>query len=129
MGSITYFDPLWKRLGFCKLVSHHRNIIKSSGTNYQSIIAHKNCLYEDSKMYQAMEEYITENLHKKCGEFFKVRGDVWIEAFFRALKTGKQKDWIVEKQIRKEQHNKKLLFSLLVSKSSNIIGRKLKVHK
>ena len=112
-----------------ELVSHHRNVVNSEGTNYQSVISRRNCLYEDSKMYKAMEKYITDELHQSCGLFYLVRGDVWVDAFFRALKTGTSEDRKVERRIRKEQRNKIMLAKLLVAKIIDILGRKLGLHE
>ncbi len=112
-----------------KVVSHHRSVTKKDGTNYQSMIIQKNCLSGDSQMYFVMEEYIKNNLKKKCGNFVYARANVWIDAKFRALKTKDDKDICIEKEIWKNQSNKLLLIYLLAKKSTNIMLRKLRLIK
>lgn len=114
----VYADP--------RVVSHHRSVSTSTGTNYQSIIAQKNCLYGDSKMYQAMEEYIEKTLRRECKAFYRVRGEVWIDAVFRALKTRDRNDWEISWSIWKDQKRKGMLFRMFADKSIDIIKRKLK---
>lgn len=114
----VYADP--------SLMSHHRSVVKSDGTNYQSLITQKNCLYEDSRMYQAMEEYIENHLEKECGPFYLVRGDVWIDAIFRALLSHKAEDRAIAAKIWKDQKNKTMLVKLLIKKSGNILARKIR---
>lgn len=115
-GSV-YADP--------RLVSHHRSVTRMDGTNYQSLIMQKNCLYGDSQMYEAMEAYMENVLKRDCKPFYLVRGDVWIDAFFRAMLSRKKEDRKVERKIRKDQKNKVLLLQLLVKKSLRIIHGKL----
>ena len=115
---IVYADP--------SIVSHHRSISTTTGENYQSIIRQKNCLYEDSKMYQEMEKYIENNLKVKCEPFYKVRGEVWIDAIFRALKSRDKRDWIIARRIWRDQNRKGMLLKRLLEKSLGILGRKLR---
>lgn len=114
----VYADP--------RVVSHHRSVSTSTGTNYQSIIAQKNCLYGDSKMYQAMEEYIENELQRECGVFYEVRGEVWIDAIFRALITKDKNDWSISWSIWKDQKRKGMLSRLFINKSIDIIKRKIR---
>lgn len=116
-----YADP--------KVVSHHRSVTKKDGTNYQSIITQKNCLYGDSKMYQAMEEYIENVLKKNCDEFYLVRGDVWIDAIFRAFITKKLDDKKIAGIIWHDQKKKRMLIMLFLKKSMNILARKMRLIK
>lgn len=116
-----YADP--------RVVSHHRSVTKKDGTNYQSMIIQKNCLYGDSKMYQAMEEYIENTLKKECKKFYLVRGDIWIDAFFRALKTRDENDKKIARDIWKDQKRKNMLLGLFVKKSVNIFLRKMRLIK
>ena len=119
---LIYADP--------KVVSHHRSVVEKNGTNYQSRITQKNCLYDDSKMYQAMEDYIKNILHKECGAFYLVRGDVWIDAIFRAMKTNNKCDRIIAKNIWNDQERKGMLINLFVKKMFNILNRKIGlIHK
>lgn len=115
----VYADP--------KVVSHHRSVTKMDGTNYQSLIIQKNCLHGDSKMYQEMELYIENILTRDCKPFYLVRGDVWIDAVFRALKTKDYNDKEIAKKIWKDQKNKKMLMGLFIRKSGNILLRKLRL--
>lgn len=117
----VYADP--------QLMSHHRSVTKKDGTNYQSLIIQKNVLYGDSKMYQAMEEYMENVLHRDCTPFYLVRGDVWIDAFFRALLSGQKTDREIAKAIWKDQKRKGMLFRLFVAKCWDITLRKLRLIK
>lgn len=117
----VYADP--------KVVSHHRSVTKQDGTNYQSLIIQKNCLYGDSKMYQAMEEYIENVLKKECRPFYLVRGDVWNDAIFRALKTKEANDKMIAKHIWNDQKRKGMLIGLFIRKLANIVLRKVKIIK
>lgn len=112
-----------------RVVSHHRSVTKSDGTNYQSIITQKNCLYGDSKMYQAMEEYIENVLKRECKPFYLVRGDVWVEAVFRALKTKDSNDKKIAGSIWNDQKRKGMLVKLFLKKSADILLRKMRVIK
>lgn len=113
----VYYDP--------KIVSHHRSVVKKDGSNYQSLIIQKNCLYGDSEMYRIMEKYIQNGLEKECGEFYEARGMVWIDALIRAIKTRKREDWDIAKRIMRCQKNKKMLIRLLLEKFFNITLRKV----
>lgn len=117
----VYADP--------RVVSHHRSVSTSTGTNYQSIIKQRNMLLGDSKMYQAMEEYIEKDLKRDCGAFYQVRGDVWIDAIFRAMKTGKKEDKEIARNIWKEQKRKGMLVQSFIKKSANVAARKMKLVK
>lgn len=117
----VYADP--------RVVSHHRSVTKMDGTNYQSLIIQKNCLHGDSKMYQAMEEYIECVLKRDCKEFYLVRGDVWIDAAFRALKTKNIDDKKIAKDIWNDQKRKIMLLKLFFEKSVRILLRKMRLIK
>ncbi len=117
MGNV-YYDP--------KVVSHHRSISKIDGTNYQSKLLQKNYFYDDSRMYHHMERYIKDVLHKECGSFYFVRGDVWIDAFFRALLSKDSEDYKVSKLIAHNQKNKVMLAYLFMKKSYRIACNKMK---
>lgn len=116
-----YADP--------KLVSHHRSISKANGTNYQSIIRQKNTLYSDSRMYQTMEEYIENDLKRDCKPFYLVRGDIWIDALFRALLSHEKEDWEIERRIWRDQKDKLLLAKLFVNKCFDILLHKIHLMK
>ena len=116
-----YADP--------RLVSHHRSVTKTDGTNYQSLIIQKNMLYGDSKMYQHLEEYIENILKLDCKPFYLVRGDVWIDAVFRAMKTKNKSDKEIAKKIWNDQKSKRMLFVLFMKKVQNIVLRKFKIIK
>ena len=84
-------------------------------------------MHGDSKMYQEMELYIENILTRDCKSFYLVRGDVWIDAVFRALKTKDYNDKEIAKKIWKDQKNKKMLMGLFIRKSGNILLRKLRL--
>lgn len=113
----VYADP--------KLVSHHRSVTRKDGTNYQSMIIQKNALYGDSRMYQRMEEYMEKVLKRDCKAFYVVRGDVWIDAIFRSLLSKKEDDKQIARAIWKDQKRKGMLIRMFVSKSIDILLRKL----
>ncbi len=113
-----YADP--------KVVSHHRSVTKKDGTNYQSLIIQQNRLYEDSLMYLSMEKYIEGVLHRNCEKFYLARGDVWIDAVFRALKTRNKKDRTIARKIWNDQRKKGMLIKLFLIKTYDILQRKIK---
>lgn len=112
-----YADP--------KLVSHHRSVTSKTGTNYQSLITQKNVLYGDSAMYSAMEEYMENMLQRDCKPFYLVRGDVWLDAKFRALLSKKTEDIQIAKKIWRDQPRKGMLIKLFLAKAWDIVKRKL----
>lgn len=116
-GSV-YADP--------KLVSHHRSVVKKGGTNYQSLVANRNMLADDDRMYSKMEEYITGTLHRECGDFALARADTWLDAYFRALKTKNNEDKRIARLIWKNQPNKLLYVREMTRKVHNIAGRKIR---
>ena len=112
-----------------RVLSHHRSISSDIGTNYQSVIRQSNVLYDDSRMYKQMEEYIRTELHEDCGDFYKARVEVWIDSFFRALKSRKTEDWVISFRIWNEQKRKGLLVKRLAEKNLEIIKRKMRIAK
>ena len=75
-GSV-YVDP--------RIVSHHRTIVEKGGTNYQSRYAVEDHKVSDAFMYACHEEYIENILHRKCKNFYNVRGMIFAESFWIAL--------------------------------------------
>ena len=108
-----------------KVMSHHRSVVKSDGTNYQSLIAQRNCLHGDSLMYERMEKYIRGHLHMPCGRFFEARGEVWVDAFIRSIKTRDREDIRIMLLIWREQKRKGMLIRMLSGKAINVVSRKL----
>ncbi len=82
-GSV-YVDP--------KLVSHHRTIVEKGGTNYQSRYAVEDHKVSDAYMYACHEEYMETVLKRSCTRFYKVRGLLFAEAFWIAMKSRKAED-------------------------------------
>lgn len=80
----VYVDP--------RLVSHHRSIVASDGTNYQSLYAKRDNKVSDAQMYACQEDYIERVLHRRCTRFYKVRGMLYAEAYWIARKSRKQED-------------------------------------
>lgn len=80
----VYVDP--------KLVSHHRTIVEKGGTNYQSRYAVEDHKVSDAYMYACHEEYMENVLKRPCPRFYKVRGMLFAEAFWIAMKSGKPED-------------------------------------
>lgn len=116
-GSI-YADP--------KIMSHHRSVVIAGNTNYQSIIAQKNCLVGDSDMYEKLEKYISKNLNLSCGRFYEARGEVWVDSFVRCIKTRKLEDIQIMIIIWKRQKNKMLISRMLCDKAIDILFRKIR---
>ncbi|MBQ6272853.1 MAG: glycosyltransferase family 2 protein [Oscillospiraceae bacterium] len=87
----VYVDP--------RLVSHHRSIVVEDGTNYQSLYAKRDNKVSDAQMYACHEEYIENVLHRRCTKFYKVRGMLFAEAFWIAMKSHKSEDWEQAKRI------------------------------
>lgn len=80
----VYVDP--------KVVSHHRTIVEKGGTNYQSRYAVEDHKVSDAYMYACHEEYMEKVLGRSCTRFYKVRGMLFAEAFWIAMKSGKAED-------------------------------------
>ena len=80
----VYVDP--------RLVSHHRTIVEKGGTNYQSKYAVEDHKVSDAYMYACHEEYMEKVLRRPCRKFYKVRGMLFAEAFWIAMKSGKAED-------------------------------------
>lgn len=80
----VYVDP--------RLVSHHRTIVEKGGTNYQSKYAVEDHKVSDAFMYACHEEYMEHVLHRSCRKFYKVRGMIFAEAFWIAMKSGRGED-------------------------------------
>lgn len=114
-----YADP--------RVVSHHRSVTKKDGTNYQSLITQKNVLYGDSQMYQRMEQYMEQTLKRECKAFYLVRGDVWVDAVFRALLSHNNEDRIVARKIWNDQKRKGMLIYLFAQKAVDIVLRRMRV--
>ena len=87
----VYVDP--------RLVSHHRTIVEKGGSNYQSKYAVEDHKVSDAYMYACHEEYMENILHRNCRKFYKVRGMLFAEAFWIALKSRKKEDKEKAKEI------------------------------
>lgn len=116
-----YADP--------RVVSHHRSVVRPDGTNFQSLIARENRMLEDSRMLRAMEEYMTGVLREPLGDFRLARGDVWVDAAFRALKSGSAGDRAVARAIARDQDDKAMLARLFAAKCADVAGRKIGLHE
>lgn len=114
----VYVDP--------RLVSHHRTIVEKGGTNYQSRYAVEDHKVSDAYMYACHEEYMEHVLHRKCTKFYKVRGMIFAEAFWIAMKSRKPEDWEKASQIWKQRKKKWPLVSWAISRGCGTLGRKVK---
>ena len=114
----VYVDP--------RLVSHHRTIVEKGGTNYQSRYAVEDHKVSDAYMYACHEEYIENVLHRKCTKFYKVRGMLFAEAFWIAMKSRRQEDWEKVSQIWNQRRKKWPLVLYTAEWGFGSIGRKLK---
>lgn len=114
----VYVDP--------KIVSHHRTIIEKDGTNYQSLYAREDHKETDAYMYAKHEEYIEEKLHRDCSIFYKVRAEIFAEAFFVALKSRKKADIEIMVNIWKQRKRKMPLIVECMKHAKQTLYRKLK---
>lgn len=80
----VYVDP--------RLVSHHRSIVAEGGTNYQSLYAKRDNKVSDAQMYACQEDYMEQVLRRRCTKFYRVRGTLFAEAFWIAVKSGRAED-------------------------------------
>ena len=116
----VYVDP--------KIVSHHRTIVEKDGTNYQSKYAREDHKETDAYMYACHEDYIENTLHRDCRQFYKVRGDIYAEAFFIALKSGKAEDKKKAENIWHQRKKKWPLIRAVLRHGLQTAGRKLHIR-
>lgn len=116
----VYVDP--------RLVSHHRTIVEKGGTNYQSRYAVEDHKVSDAFMYTCHEDYIENVLHRKCGKFYRVRGMIFAEAFWIAMKSHDPKDWEKVRQIWNQRRKKWPLVLCAFRRGCMTLGRKLKMN-
>lgn len=116
-GSV-YVDP--------RIVSHHRTIVEKGGTNYQSRYAIEDHKVSDAYMYACHEEYIENVLHRKCMNFYNVRGRIFAEAFWIAMKSRNPKDWQKALEIWNQREKKWPLIICTAKWGFRIIHRKVK---
>ena len=116
----VYVDP--------KVVSHHRTIVEKDGTNYQSRYAREDHKETDAYMYACHEEYMENILHKDCKPFYRVRGDIYAEAFFIALKSGKTEDKKTAENIWNQRKKKWPLIQAVIRHGIQTAGRKLHIR-
>ena len=115
----AYVDP--------RLVSHHRSIVAKDGTNYQSLYAKRDNKVSDARMYACHEEYIEKVLHRPCTQFYKVRGMIFAEAFWIAMKSHKPEDWDKARQIWDQRKKKWPLLLCTAQWGFGSLGRKIKL--
>lgn len=94
----VYVDP--------RLVSHHRTIVEKGGTNYQSRYAVEDHRVSDAYMYACQEEYIENVLNRKCTKFYKVRGMLFAETFWTAMKLRDPVEWSKARKIWNQRDKK-----------------------
>ena len=116
-GSV-YVDP--------RIVSHHRTIVEKGGTNYQSRYAVEDHKVSDAYMYACHEEYIENVLHRKCANFYNVRGRIFAEVFWIAMKSRNPDDWQKALQIWNQRKKKWPLVICAAKWGRGIIHRKVK---
>ena len=87
----VYVDP--------RLVSHHRTIVEKDGTNYQSRYAVEDHRVSDAHMYACQEDYIENVLKRRCTKFYKVRGMLFAETFWTAMKRHDSTEWSKVREI------------------------------
>lgn len=97
MGEV-YVDP--------RIVSHHRSITDKTANNYQALNARQDNKVAYAHMYACHEEYMENVLHRRCTKFYRVRGKIFAEAFWIAMKSRKSEDWEKAKQIWKQRKKK-----------------------
>lgn len=114
----VYVDP--------RLVSHHRSIVREGGTNYQSLYAKRDNKVSDAYMFACQENYIENVLHRKCTKFYKVRGMIFAEAFWIAVKSGKAEDKAKAKEIWNQRKKKWPLVWWAFRWGCGTVGRTIK---
>lgn len=114
----VYVDP--------RLVSHHRTIVEKGGTNYQSRYAVEDHKVSDAYMYACHEEHMENVLHRKCTRFYNVRGMIFAEAFWIAMKSHKPEDWEKARQIWNQRKKKWPLVWCAFKWGFGTLGRKIK---
>lgn len=114
----VYVDP--------RIVSHHRTIVEKNGTNYQSLYAKEDHKVTDAYMYAWHEYYIENVLHRKCGKFYKVRGMIFAEAFWIAVRSHKREDWGKVESIWKQRRKKWPLIIWTIYWGMGTVSRRLK---
>lgn len=114
----VYVDP--------RIVSHHRTIVEEGGTNYQSRYAVEDHKVSDAYMYACHEEYMESVLHRKCTKFYKVRGMLFAEVFWIAMKSRQPADWGKVSQIWNQRRKKWPLVLCAIRWGCGTIGRKVK---
>lgn len=117
----VYVDP--------QLVSHHRTIVEKGGTNYQSRYAVEDHKVSDAYMYACHEEYMEQVLKSPCRKFYKVRGMLFAEAFWIAMKSGKPEDWQKAKEIWNQRKKKWPLVRWAFAWGCGTVRRKLAKRK
>ena len=114
----VYVDP--------RIVSHHRTIVEKGGTNYQSRYAVEDHKVSDAYMYACHEEYMENVLHRRCTKFYKVRGMIFAEAFWIAMKSRQPADWEKVSQIWNQRRKKWPLVLCSIRWGCGTISRKVK---
>lgn len=115
----VYVDP--------RIVSHHRSITDKKANNYQAHYAREDHKVSDAFMYACHEEYIENYLHRKCTKFYKVRGMIFAEAFWTAMKSRKPEDREKVRQIWNQRKKKWPLVWWAFRWGCKTLGRKLKM--
>lgn len=113
----VYLDP--------RIVSHHRSITDKSANNFQAIHAREDHKVSDAYMYACHEEYIENVLHRRCTKFYKVRGMIFAEAFWIAMKSHKKEDWSKVKQIWNQRKKKWPLVFWTIYRGADTVRRKI----
>lgn len=94
----VYVDP--------RIVSHHRSITDKNANNYQALYAREDHRVSDAYMYACHEEYIEKVLHRRCGRFYKVRGDIFAQTFWSAKKNHSASEKAKAKEIWNQRRKK-----------------------
>lgn len=113
----VYVDP--------RLVSHHRTIVEKGGTNYQSRYAVEDHRVSDAYMYACQEEYIENVLNRRCNRFYKVRGMLFAETFWTALKRRDAVEWRKAHEIWDQRKKKWPLVEWTIYWGCGTVHRKL----
>lgn len=116
----VYVDP--------RLVSHHRTIVEKGGTNYQSRYAVEDHKVTDARMYAFHEAYMEDVLKKPCTRFYKVRGMLFAEAFWIAMKSRSAEDMAKAREIWNQRRKKWPLVLWAFVWGLGTVKRKLKIQ-
>jgi len=77
-------------------------------------------------MYACHEEYIENILHRKCKNFYNVRGMIFAESFWIAIRNRSAEDWHKASQIWQQRKKKWPLALCTIRRGFGTLRRRAK---